>query len=392
MLTIFRRHTNQCLERHGRRDPGRKYRRCLCPIHAEGHLGGVMYRRALETTSWTRAQDLVREREARGVWHDPNEKKPVTIVEAVTSFLQTLSAKSTGKASSTTRHLRSMFIGVNAEWALQTKRQISEGLLDSCRSKGLTTVDELTVPVLTEYAAAWSCGPVHRGKRIQLLRRFFRFCIAAGWLEKNPAIALEYPQGRAISVRPKQPFDAPYLPQEGPEWKAILEQVSSEPKLLAVTLLMRRAGLRISDATTLHRNRLMADGSIFLFMSKTNEPVSVPVHPELKAALGAIQPNSAGYYFWSGQSAVTTATDNWRRRFEKAFQRAGIVGGHPHRLRHTFAVDLLLRGVPIDQVSVLLGHSSVKVTERHYLAFVAARREQIADSLRRAWANGTTAE
>jgi integrase len=135
----------------------------------------------------------------------------------------------------------------------------------------------------------------------------------------------------------------------------------------------------------------MADGSIFLFMSKTNEPVSVPVHPELKAALGAIQPNSAGYYFWSGQSAVTTATDNWRRRFEKAFQRAGIVGGHPHRLRHTFAVDLLLRGVPIDQVSVLLGHSSVKVTERHYLAFVAARREQIADSLRRAWANGTTA-
>ena len=121
MLTIFRRHTNQCLERHGRRDPGRKYRRCLCPIHAEGHLGGVMYRRALKTTSWTRAQDLVREREARGVWHDPNEKKLVTIVEAVTSFLQTLSAKSTGKASSTTRHLRSMFLGVNAEWALQTK-------------------------------------------------------------------------------------------------------------------------------------------------------------------------------------------------------------------------------------------------------------------------------
>ena len=35
--------------------------------------------------------------------------------------------------------------------------------------------------------------------------------------------------------------------------------------------------------------------------------------------------------------------------------------------RDTFAVELLLSGVPIDQVSLLLGHSSVKVTEKHYL-------------------------
>jgi integrase/recombinase XerD len=52
----------------------------------------------------------------------------------------------------------------------------------------------------------------------------------------------------------------------------------------------------------------------------------------------------------------------------------------------------LLRGVPLDQVSILLGHESVKITERHYLAFVAARREQIANSVRRAWADGTGAQ
>jgi len=135
----------------------------------------------------------------------------------------------------------------------------------------------------------------------------------------------------------------------------------------------------------------MADGSIFLYMSKTDEPVSIPLHPELKAALDAVTPNAGGYYFWSGESAITTATDNWRRRFEQLFKRAGLEGGQPHRFRDTFAVDLLLRGVPIDQVSMLLGHSSVKITERHYLAFVAARREQIANSLRKAWANDPAA-
>jgi integrase/recombinase XerD len=35
-------------------------------------------------------------------------------------------------------------------------------------------------------------------------------------------------------------------------------------------------------------------------------------------------------------------------------------------LRNMFAVEMLLAGVPIDRVSMLLGHSSVKITEKHY--------------------------
>jgi integrase/recombinase XerD len=360
-------------------------------MHAEGHLGGVMYRKAMGTTSWTRAQEIAREKEARGTWQDLNETHQMTIGEAVTTFLQALTAKSAGKAKSTTRKIRAALVGVNPEWALKTKRQVSDGLLEFCRRKGITTLDQITVALLTQYAASWTCGAHHRSKRIQLLRRFFRFCVTAEWLEKNPAINLEYAQGRAMNVRPKQPFDAQHLPQPGPEWQAIMGQIKEQPRLLALTLLMRRAGLRISDAATFRRDRIMADGSIFLYMSKTNEPVSVPVHPELQRALSIITPNAGGYYFWSGESEITTATDNWRRRFEQVFHRAGVPGGHPHRFRDTFAVDLLLRGVPIDQVSSLLGHSSVKITERHYLAFVAGRRHQIADSLRRAWAEGEDA-
>jgi len=52
--------------------------------------------------------------------------------------------------------------------------------------------------------------------------------------------------------------------------------------------------------------------------------------------------------------------------------------------RDTFAVELLLSGVPIDQVSLLLGHSSVKVTEKHYSPFVKARQEQLENSVKTA--------
>jgi hypothetical protein len=36
-------------------------------------------------------------------------------------------------------------------------------------------------------------------------------------------------------------------------------------------------------------------------------------------------------------------------------------------------------------VSLLLGHSSVKITERHYAPFCKARQEQLAASVKLAW-------
>ena len=56
-----------------------------------------------------------------------------------------------------------------------------------------------------------------------------------------------------------------------------------------------------------------------------------------------------------------------------------------HRFRDTFAVDLLSHGVPIDQVSILLGHSSIKTTEKHYAPWVKARQDQLEASVKKIW-------
>ena len=58
---------------------------------------------------------------------------------------------------------------------------------------------------------------------------------------------------------------------------------------------------------------------------------------------------------------------------------------HPHMFRDTFAVELLLAGVSLDQVSLLLGQSSIKITEKHYAPFVKARQPQREISARMAW-------
>lgn len=53
--------------------------------------------------------------------------------------------------------------------------------------------------------------------------------------------------------------------------------------------------------------------------------------------------------------------------------------------RDTFAVERLNKGVPIDRLSLLLGHSSVKVTEKHYAPFVKERQQQLEMYARMAW-------
>lgn len=71
---------------------------------------------------------------------------------------------------------------------------------------------------------------------------------------------------------------------------------------------------------------------------------------------------------------------------------AGVQNGHAHRFRDTFAVEKLLAGVPLKQVSMLLGHQSVRVTEKHYAPWVRARQQQLEASVRLAWAKAPLVE
>ena len=53
------------------------------------------------------------------------------------------------------------------------------------------------------------------------------------------------------------------------------------------------------------------------------------------------------------------------RSFNTALKRAGITNFRFHDLRHCFASYLAIDGISIYIISKLLGHSSVKVTERY---------------------------
>jgi site-specific recombinase XerD len=56
-----------------------------------------------------------------------------------------------------------------------------------------------------------------------------------------------------------------------------------------------------------------------------------------------------------------------------------------HRLRDTFAVDLLEKGVPLEEVSKLLGHESIKTTEKSYAKWVKGRQDRLDSLVTESW-------
>jgi integrase len=163
-------------------------------------------------------------------------------------------------------------------------------------------------------------------------------------------------------------------------------------RVRALILLMRWSGLAIKDAVTLERTRIDDRGHLFLYRAKTGVPVNVPLPPSAYALLKSLPSDNPRYFFWSGNGDPETCKRGWTRALTRLFKLANIQRPdkskkrcHSHMFRDTFAVELLLAGITIDQVSLLLGHSSVKVTEKHYAPFVKARQEQLAESARKAW-------
>jgi integrase len=130
---------------------------------------------------------------------------------------------------------------------------------------------------------------------------------------------------------------------------------------------------------------------------KTGDPVYCPLPPHVADMLTTLRASQKGntnekYFFWTGNGTPKTITTNWQRSYGKLFKLAAIKEAdgtpkrcHPHMLRDTFAVESILAGMPILDVSKILGHSSVTITEKHYLPWVRARQTSLNESSQRSW-------
>jgi integrase len=137
--------------------------------------------------------------------------------------------------------------------------------------------------------------------------------------------------------------------------------------------------------------------SVMVYQKKTGDPVYCPIPPDVAELLLTVPASQKGntndtYFFWTGQGNAKTIVTNWQRSYGKLFKLAALKEPdgsakrcHPHMLRDTFAVESLLSGMRVEEVSIILGHSSVRTTERHYMPWVRARQASLNQSVMNSW-------
>jgi integrase/recombinase XerD len=362
-LTLYRRHSLTCPHY----SKGRRWTRCNCPIWAQGSLGGKWIKDTLKTRDWSVAAATVHTWEAAREIGATNRPDVPTITEALQKYLEDAEA----------RHL--------APTTIRKRRELLEGkLLPYCESKGFQRLDELNVDALRTFRKTWKFAATSAVKRLEYLRGFLRFCEESEWIQRNPAKAIKPPK---VTRKPTMPFEDSEISRTLEAAERLKTWGSFGPKIKTMVLLLRHSGLRLQDAACLERVRLK-DDKLFLYTQKTGTPVYCPLPPEVVRALQNQQNERPDYFFWDGKSARETTVKSWNRVFQKLFAscQPPIVGGHAHRFRDTFAIALLLKGAELSNVSILLGHSSVRVTERHYSPWIKARQESLEADVRRTWA------
>jgi integrase/recombinase XerC len=136
-----------------------------------------------------------------------------------------------------------------------------------------------------------------------------------------------------------------------------LEEATIQEKLIIVFIYS--FGLRISELASLKLEDIRTTS--ISVIGKGNKQREIPatsiVQTLLQEYLEFYSPKK--YLFEEDEKALTSRQLQYR--LEKAFKRIGIKAS-PHQLRHSFATDLLNDGARINDISELLGHSSLKAT------------------------------
>ena len=350
-MIVFRRHNPaRC------RFKSRFEYRCKCPIWVDRAEGGKRVREPLKLRDWNRAQDIVRRWETDG--RKPTKKAQVTIEGWRDQFLQDAAARNLSPGT------------------MRLYKLLFRQLISFATDYGISLANNMDLDALTKFRATWAVGPLTATKKLERLRSIYKFAVQRKMIDENFALALVGPK---VKPSPTLPFIKEAMTQ-------ILKATDSDkvdPRAKAFILTMRYSGLRISDVAALAVDSLKGN-RLKLYQAKTGEPVSVLIPPNVAEALRSVQHRNPKYFFWSGASKISSITGFWRKKIAAVFKLAKIENGHSHRFRDTFAVSLLEAGVSLENVSTLLGHQSIRVTEKHYSPWVKTRQEALDKAVEKA--------
>ena len=298
------------------------------------------------------------------------------------------------------RWLNSIRADLDNKYTQKKYQTTARKLRSWAQSKSFTLLSQITTDALDQWKTQWKAKAKHpddrmgkttAGRHLEKVKAFFKYCQRMGWIKSSPGYGI-----KAI-----KPDETETLPLLGGRYEQVLEATYTYDadmrqddrygqELRALIELMRWSGLRISDALTVAKDRII--GNRFTLRTvKNGTKLTVILPDHVVTALHALRQRPTidpRYFFWSGKSEVKSLTGQWQRKLGRLNKYLSMVDYegrplqfHSHQLRDTFAVEHLLAGTSMQDLSRMLSHKSVRVTEKYYAPWVPERQVQLEEKM-----------
>ena len=202
-------------------------------------------------------------------------------------------------------------------------------------------------------------------RRLSTARTFFRFALARGLVERNPAHVVEGPRKRKplpVFVREKEMDELLEQSRWGDNYKDV--------RARTLLLLFYSTGIRLAELIGLDDAMVDFATREMRVTGKRDKQRIIPFGEELATALKAYialrddnVPRQCNALFVTPDGQRMNA-GKVRYEVQKALAKVTTLSKRsPHVLRHTFATAMLNHGAGLESVKKLLGHESLSTTE-----------------------------
>jgi len=136
----------------------------------------------------------------------------------------------------------------------------------------------------------------------------------------------------------------------------------------AMISLIYSSGMRIGEILSIHIADIDSKRMVIQIRDgKGNKDRQVPLSDKILILLrGYYRKYHPSKYLFEGQGGDNYSASSVRKILKRACKRVGIAKSvHPHTLRHSYATHMLESGIDLRYVQELLGHNSIRTTERY---------------------------
>ncbi len=206
-------------------------------------------------------------------------------------------------------------------------------------------------------------------RKISALRSFFRFTCRKGLIETSPAAGIR---------GPRTPRSLPrVLTQEETTQLVETPDATAGPlgaRDAALLELLYSSGLRVEEVTKLDVEDVDLPAGFVQVEGKGRKERTVPLGEPAREAIAGYMRERAAVLSELGVRSRAMFLNRFGKRLSvRGIQRlvrkyhllAGLMHVSPHTLRHSFATHLLEAGADLRSIQELLGHESVRTTQRY---------------------------